>query len=302
MKNDEKNMPVSQTRLYKIYSQMKQRCYNPKNQHYPAYGAKGIIICDEWLGENGFKCFQKWALTNGYENALTIDRIDPSKGYSPDNCQWLSRSDNSSRAIHKKKAKDFQSLWNAYIKKQRTVTITLPLDKKQDSMVLDRIAERMRSGCGKVSAIKSLILDDKPVHAYPIVITPSGDDYVVYVPDLEINTQGTGIADAMEMARDAIGAWGCYEQDEKRPIPAPGVKKVESAPDDIVTLVDVDFDEYRRRHEMRYIRKNVTIPSWLNEMAEQAGINFSSTLQEALKTALHVDNTEPYGRISHSHK
>lgn len=139
-------------------------------------------------------------------------------------------------------------------------------------------------------------------YAYPIVITPAGKDYVVYVPDLEINTQGTGIADAMEMARDAIGAWGCYEQDEKRPIPAPGIKKVESAPDDIVTLVDVDFDEYRRRHEMRYIRKNVTIPSWLNEMAEQAGINFSSTLQEALKTALHVDNAEPYGRISHSHK
>ena len=53
--------------------------------------------------------------------------------------------------------------------------------------------------------------------AYPIIITPAGKDYVVYVPDLEINTQGKDVADAMEMARDAIGLWGCYEQDQKRP-------------------------------------------------------------------------------------
>lgn len=292
MKDDKekKDAPVSQTRLYKIYSQMKQRCYNPNNQHYPVYGAKGIIMCDEWLGKNGFKCFMEWALMNGYENTLTIDRIDPSKGYSPDNCQWLSRSDNSSRVKHKKKTKDFQSFWNAYAKKQRTITITMPLDKEQDSVVLDRIAERMRSGCGKVSAVKSLILDDKPVHAYPIVITPIGNDYVVYVPNLEINTQGTSVADAMEMARDAIGMWGCYEQDEKRPIPQPGnPTSIQASPADIVTLVDVDFDEYRRRHETRVVRKNVTIPSWLNERAEAAGINFSAALQEALKSQLHVE-------------
>lgn len=62
-------------------------------------------------------------------------------------------------------------------------------------------------------------------YAYPIVITPAGNDYMVYVPDLDINTQGVSVADAMEMARDAIGMWGCYEQDEKRPIPQPGITK-----------------------------------------------------------------------------
>ena len=127
-------------------------------------------------------------------------------------------------------------------------------------------------------------------YAYPIVITPAGGDYVVAVPDLDINTQGTSLADAMAMARDAIGMWGCYEQDEKRPIPAPGrVQDVKAAPGEIVTLVDVDFDEYRRRHENRVVRKNVTIPSWLNEQAEQAGINFSAALQDALKSQLHLD-------------
>ena len=118
-------------------------------------------------------------------------------------------------------------------------------------------------------------------YAYPILITPAGSDYVVYVPGLDINTQGASIADAMEMARDAIGMWGCYEQDEKA--------DVHAAPGEIVTLVDVDFDEYRRRHENRVIRKNVTIPSWLNERAEEAGINFSAALQAALKAQLHLE-------------
>lgn len=129
--------------------------------------------------------------------------------------------------------------------------------------------------------------------AYPVVLTPDGSGYVVYIPDFEANTQGEDLADAIEMARDAIGLMGIDMEDDKKPLPEPSeAKGVESAQGDIVTLVDVDFGEYRRRHEMRYIRKNVTIPSWLNEMAEQAGINFSSTLQEALKTALHVDNAE----------
>lgn len=127
-------------------------------------------------------------------------------------------------------------------------------------------------------------------YAYPIVITPAGNDYVVYVPDLDINTQGVSVADAMEMARDAIGMWGCYEQDEKRPIPQPGTtKNVKAKAEDIVTLVDVDFDEYRRRHENRVVRKNVTLPSWLNEQAEQAGVNFSAVLQRALKSELHLE-------------
>ena len=126
-------------------------------------------------------------------------------------------------------------------------------------------------------------------YAYPIVITPSGGDYVVFVPDLYINTQGSSVADAMEMARDAIGMWGCYEQDENRAIPVPGNQaEVKASAGDIVTLVDVDFDEYRRRHENRVVRKNVTIPSWLNERAEAAGVNFSAVLQNALKNELHL--------------
>lgn len=126
---------------------------------------------------------------------------------------------------------------------------------------------------------------------YPVVLTPAELGFVVYVPDLKINTEGNDIADAISMARDAIGLWGITEQDFGRTIPEPSeLSKVSHEANEIVTLVDIDFEAYRRANDMRTIRKNVTIPSWLNELAENSGVNFSQVLQDGLKQKLHVSD------------
>lgn len=84
-------------RLRKIYSHIKSRCYNPKDNRYSIYGARGITVCKEWLNTErvvrttkGWLSFKSWALSNGYADNLSIDRIDVNKGYSPDNCRWVS--------------------------------------------------------------------------------------------------------------------------------------------------------------------------------------------------------------------
>jgi len=126
---------------------------------------------------------------------------------------------------------------------------------------------------------------------YPVVLTPAELGFVVYVPDLRISTEGNDVADAISMARDAIGLWGITEQDFGRTIPEPSeLSKVSHEANEIVTLVDIDFDAYRRANDMRTIRKNVTIPSWLNELAENSGVNFSQVLQDGLKQKLHVSD------------
>ena len=126
-------------------------------------------------------------------------------------------------------------------------------------------------------------------NAYPIIIEPNDDFFVVFVPDFNINTQGTSIAESMEMARDAIGMCGCYMQDNNQSIPTPSnIENVKSEKGTIVTMVDVNFQEYRKKQDLRAVRKNLTIPSWLNEEAESAGLNFSSVLQNALKKELHI--------------
>ena len=123
---------------------------------------------------------------------------------------------------------------------------------------------------------------------YPIVLTPDETGYTVYVPDLQINTEGINLADAIDMARDAIGLWGITEQDAGRTIPTASNMLIPHEKDDIVTLVDIDFDEYRRSVDNKTVRKNLTIPNWLNVRAEKEGINFSRVLQDALIRELDI--------------
>lgn len=75
------------TRLYSIWQGMNARCYRKTNISYKHYGGKGIIVCDEWRDD--FQAFYDWAMANGYRDGLTLDRIEGTKGYCPDNCRWV---------------------------------------------------------------------------------------------------------------------------------------------------------------------------------------------------------------------
>lgn len=80
---------MSYTRLYAIYKHMKNRCHNRNNIRYKHYGGRGIKICDEWL--NDFMAFYEWAYKNGYNDSLSIDRIDVNGNYEPSNCRWATK-------------------------------------------------------------------------------------------------------------------------------------------------------------------------------------------------------------------
>ena len=130
--------------------------------------------------------------------------------------------------------------------------------------------------------------------AYPTLIKQWGDDFLVYVPDLDIYTEGVSFPDAIAMARDAIGLKGIDLEDDSKGVPEPSTmeealdKARNDADEDfdysdgIMTFVDVDFAAYRNKIRNRAVKKNCTLPYWLSQEAEKRGINFSKVLQEAL--------------------
>jgi len=138
-------------------------------------------------------------------------------------------------------------------------------------------------------------------NVYPVIFTQTSDKkdtVLIEVPDFNIFTEGYGMVNAIEMARDAIGLSGITLEDMGKKIPLPShihsinVEKAEFREQglSIISMVDIDFLVYRRRLDTKAVRRNVTLPKWLNQEAERAGINVSKVLQEALMSVLNLPN------------
>lgn len=110
-------MTRKEDRLYHLYNAMKQRCYSPINPSYKFYSRKGITVCQEWLDD--FNSFREWALANGYDynknrKEQSLDRIDNNKGYSPDNCRFVTHSENCRNTS--------RNVWIEYDGKKQLIT------------------------------------------------------------------------------------------------------------------------------------------------------------------------------------
>ena len=128
-------------------------------------------------------------------------------------------------------------------------------------------------------------------YVYPIIITPENDVFNVSVPDLPgCFTFGDTLVDAIEMARDAIAMWLVDSENRDESVPLPSkAQEIAGEPSSLINLIDIDTDVYRRENDNHAIKKTLSIPNWLNTKAEKAGINFSQTLQKALKKELGME-------------
>ena len=124
--------------------------------------------------------------------------------------------------------------------------------------------------------------------AFPTVISfddqeKSDYKYLVYIPDLDGYTQGVSLADAIVMARDYIGTFSLDHA-----LPEPGQISFKAEASDVVTLVDIDPDSYKRALDKTPVKKTLSIPSYINEAEINEGINFSQTLADAIRDKLHL--------------
>mgnify|MGYP004592475761 CR=1 FL=1 len=135
-------------------------------------------------------------------------------------------------------------------------------------------------------------------NVYPVFFTKTNDGILIEVPDFNILTEGKDMNDAMEMARDAIELKCVSMEDDKEIIPNPtNINELDPSKgtfseegETIVSFVDIDSAIYRKKIDTKTVRRNVALPSWLNYEADQAGVNVSRILQEALMSVLKVEN------------
>jgi hypothetical protein len=102
MPHGEREMKLAHGRLYSVYLCMKSRCNKKSHHSYARYGGRGIRVCKEWLGLGSFERFKSWAMAHGYRDELQIDRIDNNDDYCPENCRFVTASENQRNSSNAK--------------------------------------------------------------------------------------------------------------------------------------------------------------------------------------------------------
>lgn len=134
---------LSDSRLYSIWEHMKARCNNKHSKDYSNYGLRGIKVCEQW--NDNFKTFKEWALSNGYNKTLTIDRINNNEGYNPSNCRWVER-----------KTQNNNTRRNIYIT-YNGVTMTLSQWTEKLNLSYMKIYKRLKKGQPFEEAIREVV-------------------------------------------------------------------------------------------------------------------------------------------------
>ena len=127
---------MSGTELYTKWIDMRKRCYVKHHKSYKYYGGKGIRICDEWLD---FEEFYKWSMENGYEESLTIERIDSDKNYEPSNCEFITKSENTRRSNIKISEDEASGICQAYatgLFTQKEIALSLKVSRQTISSII----------------------------------------------------------------------------------------------------------------------------------------------------------------------
>ncbi|SNY19276.1 hypothetical protein SAMN06265827_10592 [Orenia metallireducens] len=139
------------SRLYQIWCDIKQRCLNESCDSYKNYGDRGITFCKEW---SEFKNFRKWALSNGYKNNLTIERIDVNSNYSPSNCKWITKSEqsmnrrNSIEITYKNKTKPLKE-WVAILPDELNLNYNTIFSRLDRGWSIEKAFETPLKGCSQ---------------------------------------------------------------------------------------------------------------------------------------------------------
>jgi hypothetical protein len=128
---------MSSSRLYQTWQNMKSRCYYKKDRKYKNYGGRGITICDKWL--NNFEAFRDWALSNGYTDNLTLDRINPDGNYCPENCRFITIQEQARNRTRKSKygtgiKKNSENSWTATMMKNGIVYKEGPFKTQEEAV------------------------------------------------------------------------------------------------------------------------------------------------------------------------